>query len=287
MKKEIFKWLSLFVVVIMCVGFVSCGDDEEDNLPAGDGKLETSKQPTPLVFGTNKKHLTAIDYNPSGMNWCRTFSYNAEGVDVIVDNYNNYTLQFTEHQNKLKATHNSRSWRSYNAILSYNNMGYIATMRSTLSSDTYDADADCPDLAFKYDEMGRLLEVYEKRHLSDSSDYLWRFTWVNDTITTITQTNLSTGRDSYTAHFAYGGGKYPNKHRQYTFSLVPGRGDVGEIGSLFYIGFVGKGPAYLPTREVIPNRTTTLYYAINSGGAVKTETINHGTSPSNANYNYK
>lgn len=286
MKKITFRWPLIFVMAAMCVGFTSCGDDEESVTPTGDRNAET-KQPTPLVFGASNKHLTAIGYYPAGMNWCHTYSYNAEGVDEIVDNYSSYTFQFIEQQKKLNAVHKSRSSRSFTAKLTYNSMGYVSTLRSALSSDTYDADADCPDLDFKYDVEGRLLEVYEKRHLSDSNDYLWKFSWVNDTITTIRQTNLSTGRDNFAAHFAYGGGKHLNKYRQYTYSLVPSIGDVGEIGSLFFVGYVGKGPAYFPAREVMSDRTTTLSYVINNDGAVETETIDHGTSSNNANYHYE
>ena len=31
MKKDMFKWLSIFVMAVVCVGFASCGDDDEDN----------------------------------------------------------------------------------------------------------------------------------------------------------------------------------------------------------------------------------------------------------------
>ena len=33
MKKNIFRWLSIFFLAVVCVGFASCGDDDEDVVP--------------------------------------------------------------------------------------------------------------------------------------------------------------------------------------------------------------------------------------------------------------
>ena len=33
MKKNIFKWLYIFVMAVVCVGFASCGDDDEKSVP--------------------------------------------------------------------------------------------------------------------------------------------------------------------------------------------------------------------------------------------------------------
>jgi|GEM_PF-6712915 len=68
MKKNIFKWLYIFVMAVVCVGFASCGDDDEevvpkdektnsdgtdsssDSNPSEDGESETTLSPEEQKF---------------------------------------------------------------------------------------------------------------------------------------------------------------------------------------------------------------------------------------------
>lgn len=41
MKKNIFKWLSIFFMAAVCIGFASCGDDDEDDTPKPEAPTAT------------------------------------------------------------------------------------------------------------------------------------------------------------------------------------------------------------------------------------------------------
>lgn len=43
MKKTMLNWLSIFVLAVVCVGFASCGDDDDDVIPGSGGSEVSTK----------------------------------------------------------------------------------------------------------------------------------------------------------------------------------------------------------------------------------------------------
>ena len=67
MKKRILKWMPLFCLVTLCVGFVSCGDDDDDNAGA------TSAVPSPKLTDANGVPFRVTSFG----NWY--YSYDSNG----------------------------------------------------------------------------------------------------------------------------------------------------------------------------------------------------------------
>lgn len=70
MKKNLFMWLSIFMLAAVSLGFTSCGDDDDDVVPAPGG-TSSETQPTEVSVQENTPEgVEAVDLGlPSGTKW--------------------------------------------------------------------------------------------------------------------------------------------------------------------------------------------------------------------------
>lgn len=70
MKKNLFMWLSIFMLAALSVGFVSCGDDDDDVVPASGGTSSGSQPAEVSVQENTPEGVEAVDLGlPSGTKW--------------------------------------------------------------------------------------------------------------------------------------------------------------------------------------------------------------------------
>lgn len=64
------KWLSVFFLAAVCVGFASCGDDDEEEIKPGKEIKPDNKNGSALLSCPDNNHPHAIDLGlPSGTKW--------------------------------------------------------------------------------------------------------------------------------------------------------------------------------------------------------------------------
>jgi hypothetical protein len=225
MKKNIFKWLSLFVLAVVCIGFVSCGDDDDDVNPGGGsesgiaGRFQGPKR----VFGNNLLRSFGSEETP----W--ELTYNSDDFVTEIKKKNSssgYKVSYSD--NQVIVTEERRTY-SYQYIFIIGSNGFAESY--TCSKVGGGGSRDC--LKFEYDSDGHLTKITA----TEDDDRPWIGTMIWQNGNTIKLYDNDGGRIS-----AY---TYTSINNNVGFLFIrPGMG--GDFGDFFdevfhYIGLLGYG----------------------------------------------
>lgn len=249
------------------VAFVSCSDDDDDSSSG-------SKSVGVLDEKTGLRISSAGGYN---------YVYAEDGKLQYILSGSSCRYEFSYSPNKIVHVDDGDYDEAENYSISYNGSGCIS---SASQSDTWEDEEEretyTSDVSFSYDSNGHLTKIsgtfketeYKKQKgvtETESGTVTWTFTWSNNLLQKIVQ--LEEGRDDdgpfryeETHTFSYNNESmtnYANKYLQYSaFIDSPFNGFMER---LCYVGLLGNGPAYLPSK--MEYEETEEYY--NSDGEKK------------------
>lgn len=261
------------------VALVSCGDDEPES---GSG----SKTAGVLDEKTGLRIASAGGYN---------YVYAEDGKLQYVLSGSSCRYEFSYSPNMIIHVDDGDYDEAENYSVSYNGNGYVSSVsESDTWEDEDERETETSDASFSYDGNGHLTKFsgtyketeYEKKTgvtETESGTVTWTFTWSNNLLMKIVL--LEEGRDDdgpfryeETFTFSYNNESmtnYANKYQQYSAFIDYPFNSFME--RLCYVGLLGNGPAYLPSKMEYEEKEE--YY--NSDG----EKENHEESGSQ-NYSY-
>lgn len=227
-KHFLFQSLIILLAASMSLTLASCSSDDDDNSSSGANSGNGNPMAKPGVFGLNSKHLVETGIYSS---WGEpnTYSYyNSGALAKIYDDDYGYTYLFSEDQNTIDVTHKLHSYKNHTNKVKFNNLGYVAKILTVTDVDDVDFIGMNDD--FIYDKEGHLLKAGNVELI-----------WQNDLLMKIIDKD---DHMEYTYEYSE---KYPNKYYQYVKPLLSFTNKLPE--HLAYIGFLGKGPSYLPVQR--------------------------------------
>lgn len=224
MKKNIFKWLSIFVMAVVCVGFASCGDDDEDVNPGGgsggsDSGVEGKFQGPKRVFGNNllksygtSSSLTELTYNSDDF------------VTKIKRGKTEYEVSYSDNQVIVTRFYNGEKRNSGTFTIGSN--GFAEKLTGYHKKE---------DLKFEYDSDGHLTKITAVRVKDDDQPWIGTLIWENGNIVKLYDND--SGRRTYYTYTSI-------NNNVGLLYIEPGMG--GDFGDFFdedfyYIGLLGKG----------------------------------------------
>lgn len=250
-----FKYLFLLsMIMVGGLSFVSCSDDDDDNSSG-------SKSAGVLDEKTGLRVTSAGGYN---------YVYSDDGKLQYILYSSMCRYEFSYSPNKITHVDNGDYDEAENYSISYNGSGYIS---SVSENDTWEDEDEretySSNVSFSYDDSGHLTKVsgtyketesgYDKEdgtyHTDTASGTVtWTFTWRNNLLQKIVM--LDEGREDdgpfryeETFSFSYNNesmANYANKYLQY--SAFVDEPFSGFMMRLCYVGLLGNGPAYLPSK---------------------------------------
>ena len=244
-KRNYWSLLAIMMVAVLCVGFVSCGDDDDEGGNGGNGGNGGGKPQSEV----SALHVTsACGYN---------YTYDDAGrLESIDDSYD-----FSYNPNKITGEDGDYT-------VGYNNKGFLSSLKGSESYDDYYERGEYTESAtLSYDGSGHLIKIegsykdswYDKedrKNYSYTGKATYTLTWSNNLLQKVSY--IDEGKDSdgpfkdtdtYTLTYDNTAmSDYANKWLQYGFFAgdIFGISDV-VITPLFYVGLLGNGPAYLPS----------------------------------------
>ena len=271
MKKNLFSFLSVVLMAIVSVGFVSCGDDDDENGSASDktGVIKTGEG--------NVRLYRVGDFR---------FYYNEDGTLDYYDYYGGYEKhQFSYHPNKLTIDDDL----VYD--IDYTSEGNIAKASFSEKGEDLPADVDhdvseSGTATFSYDSNGHLKsisfkgqEVYyeDGTRYTDKGTGSIKFTWSNNLLRKIvfeeqwTENGKIVEDDKEIYEFFYDDDN-PNPFCQYAPDILDYMDSDFEVLGL--VGLFGKGPVKLPssvieTEDDGDTHTRSFYYSFNEDGTLR------------------
>ena len=251
-KRNYWSLLAIMMVAVLCVGFVSCGDDDDEGGNGGNGGNGGGKPQSEV----SALHVTsACGYN---------YTYDDAGrLESIYDSYDSY--DFSYNPNKITDEYGDV------CTVGYNNKGFLSSLNYSESYDDYDERGECTASAtLSYDGSGHLIKIegswkdsgYDKedqKNYSETFKLTYTFTWSNNNllqkVSYIDEGKNSDSSfkntDTYTLTYDNTAmSDYANKWLQYgCFAELIFNDDIFDevITPLCYVGLLGNGPAYLPS----------------------------------------
>ena len=283
MKKRILKWMPLFCLVTLCVGFVSCGDDDDDNAGA------TSAVPSPKLTDANGVPFRVTSFG----NWYYSYDSNGKltkiqrGTDGDDEVYDLSGSAFV--MNYKEVEDDGESWTESTSI-SLNGQGFVGSLRSTWEEKESDGEWEkgTESVTCTYNNEGRLVKFSctgnyngndDGKNYSGSYTTENSLTWENGKLTSIVETwnededgEKRSGTETMT--FTYG--SKANTSKQWLYAMTES-GDGCELAEdvmhcLSPLGLFGYGPDYFPTKytesEDGHNYDVTLTYEQNPNGTI-------------------
>ena len=223
MKKNIFRWLSIFVMAAVCVGFASCGDDDDDVKPGGgpDSGIAVKFQGPKRVFGNN----LLKSYVSVGTKY--ELTYNSDDFVTKITKTNqfghlDYVYEMTYSDNKVMVAKKG-SGREYTGTFIIGSNGFAERVEGKILGES---------VKFYYDSDGHLTS------LSASGGFSGSLTWQDGNIIKESDNDSDTRRTMTYNSTNNIAGLYVNANLG---------GDMGEFYDdiFYYIGLLGKGTANL------------------------------------------
>lgn len=242
MKNNIFRWLSIFVMAAVCVGFASCGDDDDDVKPGGgpDSGIAVKFQGPKRVFGNNLLKSYGAEY---GNRYELVYNSDDFVKKIIVKEkdgeiYREYDVTYSDN-NVIVAQRNSN--------------GKVKHITFTIGSNGFASkstglDGDMTQ-EYEYDSEGHLTRLR-------SGGFRGWFTWQNGNIVEQGDNDSSTSRT-----FTYS--SLGNVAGLYIKASIGG--DMGDFYDdiFYYIGLLGKGTQNL-VKTYVSNSSS--YYGYSKSG---------------------
>lgn len=270
----------------------SCGDDDDDGEFGGGGSGTAGS----TVIGNTGNYLTQIgNYSLSYDSKGRLSAISAYG-DAMEFTYNPNTIIFKDGNydtHKLNVSYNSKGYvTSMSGSVTVKEADYSYTSSGTINV-TYDGNGHATKLVSSSKETG----VDEGVKYTETTTTNYTFTWKSGNLVKVVMEEVEiedgdkeTYKETYTID--YGNNKYPNTHKQYSFSLASTiTGDFESIMAM--VGMYGVGPDYLPVSIIeeweenhngkthTGSSTTDFSYRFNDDGTIAFESGNYGSG-----YNY-
>ena len=233
MKKYFLKLFTIMVVTTMGCGFVSCGDDDDDN---GTSASDASDK------DSTKRVKSVGD--------C-VFSYKDNGlVDYIT--IGDLRCDFSYNPNKMVQSYNGKEEAV--ASFSQNSLGFITQVEVNSKNEE---EAMTGSTTIGYDGSGHLVSMkglFTRNNKGSSEQFTetLTLTWQDDKLMSAVWETEGTDMgypyhylETYEYEYAKNLNDYYNKYRQYAPSLIGAYGDgIDEV--LAIIKKLGNGPLYLP-----------------------------------------
>ena len=236
MKINLFKWLPIFVVTAMCVGFASCGDDDENINPDGansgvKGKFQGPKR----VFGDDL--LSSFGEENSTR---YELTYNSDDfVSKIKTEYEVYEVSYSG--NQVFVTSFVSGTKNFSYIFNIGSNGFAESMLGYYGKD----------VRFEYDSNGHLTKIMYKE--DDNNSWIGTFTWQGGNLT---KANDNDSWQKKSKLYTYGWG---NTTGLYIEANLGGNFGTFYNEVFYYIGLLGMGTNDLVDSSTTSNSTITHY----------------------------
>lgn len=248
------KYWILLVIGIISLGFVSCGDDDDDGGASGteaDAGAVTDADGSKCYI-TSIGDLASFEYDSNWRltGWTHEDYYNWSVTYDPLYMVGQYVDEDDEEEETIVFSN-----------FSLNSSGYIT--KFSASQKYYDSYYDesyssTATYNFTYNSSGQLTEItcsgsgketYEGETYSESGSFTDTFTWSNGVITSYESTSSGSGTgykytDNETGTFDYGDNEYVNSTKQYVYHV--GEVIFGDDCELAILGYLGIGTTYLP-----------------------------------------
>lgn len=258
----------------------SCGDEGGGSGSDSDDDFEHSGNVVSSAdicnFGGQRLTEIIADFG-FGSEGSYSYNYNPDG------SFNSFV--YDEYSDRIALDYESGAFYEDNnkGIFETNDKGYVTGIYFNDNDDD-----ESYDYSFQYDNANHLIKAtlaYGSEGGSHKEYYTWFLTWEDDLITKITK---SSGRCLLeTSVFVYENA-VKNRHSQYTKGFWRSLFFDEAPSELLYIGLLGKGPAYYPTRVSLSEYGTDeiCTYVLNSSGLVRQETLESDYYETNYYYYY-
>lgn len=269
------KTAFLFATAAACTfGAVSCSDDDGD----GDGSSSAGNTESGVIETTTGKKVRVVKAGEY------TYSYNSDGTLASYFN-GDVTYNATYNPFTLTSHYKGSDWeQDLTYGISLNSKGYISAINATESSkEDGESSTSSGKITFSYNGSGNITQikssgkgtiVEDGEKISGSSSATYDFTWTDGKLMKISYSYSGFGeKETETYEFTYGSNAKQNVFCQY----VPAFMDNDLLDDFSYIGYIGKGPAMLPTSckytyteddEKPQSGTVSCTYTLNSDGTV-------------------
>ncbi len=287
MKKIVL--FSACALMALSLTFVSCSDDDDFG--------EAPKSGVGVITTDDGDRLLL-----SGISGWLSLSYDSDGNLTYFDGWDVYYNPF-EFVNEYDKYYYSRESLQF----SFNDKGY-ATKAVYKYEENDDGDTGTGDgtINASYDSDGHLTkmsgsfsEEWKEDGYNDkfTSTFSVNITWKNGNATEAKVEWSENGseygesyRSSENATYTFSYGNTENKYNQYIVALTFDYDDLSEYFDFGFLGYLGKGPDYLPSKLSIDevyedsdgdddsySYSYTYSYTLNSNGTIKTEKENNYT----------
>lgn len=283
MKSKFTFAASILMGAFAMASFTACSSDDDKD--GGDNGSTSWAYPSPTLVDTNgnRVYVSSIGTLEDSYTPFWTYSYDEAGnlsVFSCVDEFNavvgTSTIVCTDYYDD----------DNYVIYVETGSNGLISKMREEWTDEWGSGEVKgTAETSFTYNEEKQLVSMsYQSSQGKDKYSQTISNTWKNGILEKTTETYVSmeddwsmTGTETYTYNY----GKQANPAKQYPIGMDCVLWEVDEIyRPLFFMGFMGVGPAYLPIsidythKSEIDNYTwTNKYdYTLNPNGTINTET---------------
>ncbi len=297
MKRRILKWMPILCLGFLCVGFVSCGDDDDDNA----GGVASSAVPSPTLTDANGVPFRVTQF---GM-WSYTYDSNGKLTKIQEDSGEEeqrvFDLSGSAFVLNWSWADSDDSWSESSSIV-LNAQGFVGSFTSTWDDrelDDGEWEKGTEKVSCSYNAEGRLVKYTSTGNYTgndDGENYSgsWTsesvLTWENGKLTSIVQTwnEVEDGdKDSGTESVTFSYGSKVNTSKQWLrvmgYYVEDGSAPAETVTTcLPPLGLFGYGPDYLPTNYTARysddyTYNGTLTYSQNSNGTLSNDNGNYYT----------
>lgn len=278
------KFLAMMLIALSPVAFSSCGGDDDDEGESGTPDTKTS------VITTEDGDKLLLTNNGE-------FSYSYDAAGRLVGVGGRYgDEEFSISYNPFKIIEEDVDGGSIS--MSFNGSGYISRVVESYNYSGDDGTEKGTTTAnYSYDGSGHLVKISMSGSATETDEdgtynskgtATITLTWSNGNLTKVTSS--SSGIDegdkfSETSEFVYTYGSNENAYNQFTHAILDGIDDMEcMFDFLAFVGWYGKGTAYLPTKVAYSyteaeegyndqsgSNSYNTSYTLNSNGTIRSE----------------
>ncbi len=257
------KLMKLFgvalVATVLGAGFTACSDDDDDD--NGNGSSSSSSNKVSIITNNNGEELLLTSVLSSDNYDDMHFKYDTQGRCTYIghdDAEHVYTISYNPY--KIAGSYGNGGTEKIN--LSFNDEGYVTKIASTYTHTMEDGRIE--------NEDGTFILSYEDGHLTKASlsvdwemtgqssrnscttTYTATLTWKDNNMTKLSfsfdelYNNGDNRQEEGTCTYEYSDTK--NDCKQHTIASIYSYGcyDLYFLETFAFVGYIGKGTAYLP-----------------------------------------
>lgn len=280
MKSKFTFAASILMGAFAMASFTACSSDDDKD--GGDNGSTSWAYPSPTLVDTNgnRVYVSSIGTLEDSYTPFWTYSYDEAGnlsVFSCVDEFNavvgTSTIVCTDYYDD----------DNYVIYVETGSNGLISKMREEWTDDWGSGEVKgTAETSFTYNEEKQLVGMsYQSSQGTYKYSQTISNTWKNGILEKTTEIEKGTNGLTDTNTYTYNYGKQANPAKQYpTCMISPIMDDEGTLIPLFFMGFIGVGPAYLPTSIDCVYKSEyydeswnyKCDYTFNTNGTINTET---------------